>query len=43
MYLHIHDGVQVAYDDECPVCAPILAADPGAIITGIAEEVKIDG
>jgi hypothetical protein len=37
MYLHIHD------DDECPVCAPILAADPGAIITDAAEEVKIDG
>jgi hypothetical protein len=42
VYLHIHDGVQVAYDDECPVCAPILTADPGAIITDATEEVKID-
>jgi hypothetical protein len=43
VYLHIHDGAQVAYDDECPVCAPILAADPMAIITDAVEEVKIDG
>jgi hypothetical protein len=32
-YLHIHDGAQVAYDGECPVCAPLLAENPGAIIT----------
>jgi hypothetical protein len=43
MFLHIHDGMQVTYDDECPVCAPILAADPGAIITDAVEGVKIDG
>ena len=42
MYLHVHDGVLVAYDEECPVCAPILAADPGAIITDAVEEASID-
>lgn len=42
MYLHIHEGAQVAYHDECPVCTPILAADPGAIIADAVEEVSID-
>jgi hypothetical protein len=45
MFLHFHDGQPVEYEDdeECPVCAPILAADPGAIITDAVEGVKIDG
>ena len=43
MYLHVHDGVQVAYDHECPVCQPILSADPTAIITDAFRETRIDG
>jgi hypothetical protein len=43
MYLHFHDGEQFVYLDECPVCAPILAVNPGAVITDAAEGAQIDG
>lgn len=33
-YVHYHDGIQVIYNDTCPVCPEIIADDHNPALNG---------
>jgi hypothetical protein len=42
MFLHVHDGVQVAYEDECPICTHEFELGLTDLPVDRIEAVKID-